>query len=67
MPHGAGPDWNGNIVSWAPNAEVDIDDHNEKAVAWARGWVDAGAELVEDVARPKPSAPHKSEKADHQP
>lgn len=53
----AGPGWSGAIESWAPNQVVDVDDANAKAVAWARGWLEMGAVLVEDVAKPaKPPA-----------
>jgi hypothetical protein len=54
MPGLAGPDWDGHLVGWAPGHVVDIDDGNEKAVAWARGWLEMGASLVEDVAKPPP-------------
>lgn len=53
MPHGSGPDWDGHIVGWAPGGLVEVPDGNEKAVAWARGWLEHGATLVEDVAKPK--------------
>lgn len=48
----AGPGWSGAIESWAPNQVVEVDDGNSKAVAWARGWLEMGAVLVEDVAKP---------------
>jgi len=49
----AGPDWNGQIASWGPDTLVEVDDSDEKAVAWCKGWVAMGADLVEDVAKPK--------------
>jgi SAP domain len=59
MPGLAGPDWDGHIVGWAPGHVTEIPDDNKKAVAWARGWLAMGAELVEDVAvkEPEPSEP----------
>jgi len=49
---GYGPD--GTIHSWAPDTEVEVDDKDAKAVAWARGWGEGPhATLVEDVAKPK--------------
>jgi hypothetical protein len=57
MPHGSGYDWDGHIVGWAPGAVVEIDDSNEKAVAWARAWLDTGAELVEDAQAAPPPEP----------
>lgn len=44
---GYGPD--GTIHSWAPDTEVEVDDKDAKAVAWARSWVDMGATLIEDA------------------
>jgi hypothetical protein len=46
---GYGP--GGMIDSWAPDQEVEVDDSDKKAVAWARMFVATGAAaLVEDVA-----------------
>jgi hypothetical protein len=45
----AGPGPHGDIVSWAPNAIVDVDDGDEDAVAFYRGFVKAGiAEVLEE-------------------
>ena len=66
MPHGSGYDWDGHIVGWAPGAPIEIDDSNEKAVAWARAWLGTGATLVEEVeAKPKaePVKPAEPKKA----
>jgi hypothetical protein len=49
----AGPDWHGNIRSFAPDETLEVDDSDAKAVAWCKGWVAMGADLVEDVAKPK--------------
>jgi hypothetical protein len=57
------------MVSWAPDAVLDIDDGDEKAVAFYRGWIEAGrATLVEDakpakVEPPKREAPKQPAKA----
>jgi hypothetical protein len=58
---GYGPD--GNIASWGPDQEVDLDDNNPKAVAWGKAWLSfkqpdgaASADLVED-AKAEPSEP----------
>jgi hypothetical protein len=61
MPGLAGPDWDGHIVGWAPGHVTEIPDDNEKAVAWARGWLQMGAELVEDVAPAEPPEPSLAE------
>jgi hypothetical protein len=48
----AGYGWQGTIESWAPGQVVDLPDDQKKAVAWGRAWLDMGAALVEDVAKP---------------
>lgn len=53
----AGYDWDGHIVSFAPGSVVEVDDGNEKAVAWAKSWLGMGATLVEDDAKPAASTP----------
>lgn len=53
----AGYGWQGAIESWAPGQVVEIPDGNAKAVAWARGWLEMGAQLVEDVSPPPPPEP----------
>ena len=50
---GYGPD--GTIHSWAPDTVVEVDDRNDKAVAWARSWVDMGADLLEDTPAKQPA------------
>jgi hypothetical protein len=65
MPGLAGPDWDGHIVGWAPGHVTEIPDDNPKAVAWARGWLEAGATLVEDT--PKPKEPEKPAKVEAEP
>jgi hypothetical protein len=53
----AGYGWDASpaLKSWGPDELVEVPDDNPKAVAWAKGWVDNGAELVEDVpAKPEP-------------
>jgi hypothetical protein len=57
----AGPDWHGNIRSFAPDETLEVDDSDEKAVAWCKGWVAMGATLVEDVAAPAPAEPSLAE------
>jgi hypothetical protein len=55
----AGAGWAGGpaLESWGPDQAVEVDDRNEKAVAWARGWAATPhATLVEDVAAPEPEA-----------
>jgi hypothetical protein len=48
----AGPGPRGAIVSWAPNQVVDVDDGDEDAVAFYRGFVEAGvAEVIEEPAK----------------
>jgi hypothetical protein len=45
---GYGPD--GLIHSWIPDQDVEVDDGDKKAVAWARKFVTTGAAtLVEDA------------------
>jgi len=52
----AGPGPTGDIVSWAPNAVVDVDDGDKTAVAFYRGFVKAGiAEVIEEPAKPSPA------------
>ena len=49
---GYGPD--GMMHSWSPDQDVEVDDGDKKAVAWARMFVSTGAAtLVEDA----PEAP----------
>jgi hypothetical protein len=46
----SGRDWNGQMVGWAPDTLIEVDDRDEKAVAWAKGWAATPhATLVEDV------------------
>jgi hypothetical protein len=53
---GYGP--GGMIDSWAPDQEVEVDDSDKKAVAWARMFVATGAaDLVEDVPVKETRAP----------
>jgi hypothetical protein len=54
---GAGP--HGLTESWVPGQDVEVDNSDKQAVAWARMMVAAGAaELVEDVpAKETPKAP----------
>lgn len=53
---GYGPD--GTIHSWAPDTEVEVDDKDAKAVAWARGWgATPHATLVEDAPAKEPAKP----------
>jgi hypothetical protein len=50
----AGPDHQGMIQSWAPDQEVEIDDGDKQAVAWARKFAATPlATLVEDVKETK--------------
>jgi hypothetical protein len=58
---GYGPD--GNIASWGPNQQVDLDDSDAKQVAWGKAWLSfkqpdgaASADLVEDM-KVEPSEP----------
>ena len=53
----SGRDHTGQMVGWAPDSEVTVDDSNEAAVAWAKGWADTPhATLVTDVAaKPEPA------------
>ena len=53
---GAGP--HGLIESWVPGQDVEVDDGDKQAVAWARMMVDAGgAAMVEDVPVKETKAP----------
>ena len=46
----AGPGPHGTIDSWAPDQEVEVDDSDKQAVAWARKFAATPlATLVEDV------------------
>lgn len=50
----------GEMVGFAPDQLVEVDDDDEKAVAWARGWASTPhGELVEDAKakEPEPSEP----------
>lgn len=60
---GYGPD--GMMHSWSPDQDVEVDDGDKKAVAWARMFVDTGAaSLVEDVAvKEKPVRPARAAQA----
>lgn len=51
---GYGPD--GNIHSWSPDQAVDIDDGDDKAVAWAHARADTDLfDIVEDApVKPTP-------------
>jgi hypothetical protein len=52
----AGPGPDGMIQSWAPDQDVEVDDGDKKAVAWARYFVSTGmATLVEDAAAKRPA------------
>jgi hypothetical protein len=43
-------DHKGQMVGWAPDQEVEVDDNDEAAVAWAKGWADTPhGTLVEDA------------------
>jgi hypothetical protein len=56
----AGPGPNGLIESWAPDQEVEVDDGDKKAVAWARAFAATPmATLAEDAAvrPPRPARP----------
>ncbi len=54
----SGRDHAGQMVGWAPDTEVEVDDGDSKAVAWAKGWADTPhATLVEDVAAKAPAKP----------
>jgi hypothetical protein len=45
----AGPGPLGNIISWAPNQIVEVDDTDETAIAFYRGFINAGiAEMVDE-------------------
>jgi hypothetical protein len=54
----SGRDHTGQMVGWAPDSEVTVDDNDPVAVAWAKGWADTPhATLVTDVAaKPEPPA-----------
>jgi len=52
---GPGPHGGPALMSWGPDQEVEIDDKDAVAVAWARGWVETPhGELVEDVKEKEP-------------
>jgi len=53
----AGPGPRGDIVSWAPNQVVDVDDADKDAVGFYRGLIKAGiAELLEEAKAAKATA-----------
>jgi len=53
----AGPGPHGDIVSWAPNAVVEVDDADKDAVAFYRGLVKVGiAEILEEPKTVKAAA-----------
>ena len=60
---GYGPDGPaGEMQSWGPDSLVELDDGDEKAVAWGRGWLDTPhATLVEDVKTKKAEPARKAE------
>jgi hypothetical protein len=48
----------GQMVGYGPDQQVEVDDSDEKAVAWAKGWADTPfGTLVEDVAAKEPAKP----------
>jgi len=56
----AGPGPDGMITSWAPDQDVEVDDGDRQAVAWARSFIASGmATLVEDVAAKAPARQEK--------
>jgi len=52
----AGPGPHGQIESWGPGQVVEVDDDDEAAVAWAKGWAKGPyGELIE-IDKPAPDA-----------
>lgn len=58
MPMVGGRNWRGEMVGF--NGPLEVDDGDEAAVAWARGWLNQGATLVEDVKTAKAKAESES-------
>lgn len=57
----AGPGPHGQISSWAPNEVVEVDDDDEQAVAWAKGWLQTDYAHADKPAKPEPKPVEKVE------
>lgn len=48
----------GQMVGFAPDQVVEVDDNDEAAVAWAKGWADTPhGTLVEDTKKTRQAEP----------